>query len=105
MSFEVSDGMTNLAQMSRQARGEEGFANASGSDEDELEVLGEPMTLSPIENLSFGESSGSGIIDRAQGGRGSGQGKLGRFEPTLLSQVRSSQMLTFHQQSQALIKT
>ena len=51
--FEIADGVALLAEMVGQHRGQEGFPDAGWPHDDEVEVLAEPLPLSPFQELSL----------------------------------------------------
>ena len=103
MGFEIANGMTLVAQMVSKESGQESFANASGTDENELEVLAEPTTLGKLKNLAFGNAPRDGIVNRFEGR--ARKRELCLLEPALLTQVESSEVFTFDEKSKAFIET
>ena len=99
--FEIAHRVPLFAKLVRQDTSEKGFAHAGWPHQDEVEMLGQPESLSPFEELGFLQPSRDVKIHLVQGG---GTKEPGLLKTALEPLVLSSEIFPFHQQGEALIK-
>ena len=99
--FEIAHRIALRAEVVRQTTGQESLTDARGANDDQTEMLGEPLPLSPLEELGFFQPAWHLKVDVIEGGGGK-ESRL--LESALEALLLATEIFTLDQESQAFIK-
>ena len=99
--FEIAHGIALRAEVVRQTTGQEGLTDARGANDDQTEMLGEPLPLSPLEELGFFQPTRHLKVDVIEGGGGKEGGLL---ESALEALLLTTEIFALDQEGEAFVK-
>ena len=94
-------GPLQFAQVVSQATGEKGFPDTRGANDHQAEMLGEPLPLSPLEELGLFQPPWYLKIDLIEG---SGGKESGLLESALEALLLATEIFTLDQEGEAFVK-